>query len=87
MTIQVNVHEAKTNLSKLLQAVERGEKVVIAKNGKPVAEVIAAKPNIDPSAFSFLGWMRGDGMVPENFDTFKQDEIVELFEGAPDKFS
>lgn len=87
MTIQVNVHEAKTNLSKLLQAVERGEKVVIAKNGKPVAEVIAAKPDIDPSAPSFLGWMRGHGTIPENFDTFMQDEIVKLFEGDPNKFS
>lgn len=36
----VNVHEAKTNLSKLLQAVERGEEVVIGRNGEPVARLV-----------------------------------------------
>ncbi len=40
--MQVNVHEAKTNLSKLLEAVERGETVVICRNGKPVAKLVAA---------------------------------------------
>jgi prevent-host-death family protein len=41
--VQVNVHEAKTQLSKLLALVEEGETVVIARNGKPVAELVSTK--------------------------------------------
>ena len=41
--MQVNVHEAKSQLSKLLELVEQGETVVIARHGKPVAELIAAR--------------------------------------------
>lgn len=40
----VNVHDAKTNLSKLLQAVENGEEVVIGRNGVPVAKLVKADP-------------------------------------------
>ena len=40
----VNVHEAKTNLSRLLVRVEAGEEVVIARNGKPVARLVSCKP-------------------------------------------
>ena len=43
----VNVHEAKTNLSKLLQRVEEGETIVIARAGKPIAELSAFKPRVD----------------------------------------
>lgn len=41
---QVNVHEAKTHLSKLLDSVEHGEQVVIARNGKPVADLVPHAP-------------------------------------------
>lgn len=40
MTVQVNVYEAKTNLSKLLDLVQRGERVIISKNGTPVADLV-----------------------------------------------
>jgi prevent-host-death family protein len=43
MTRTVNVHEAKTQLSRLLQAVERGETVIIARAGKPVARLVGAE--------------------------------------------
>lgn len=46
--MQVNVHEAKSQLSKLLEAVERGETVTIARNGKPVAELVKAKKRVFP---------------------------------------
>lgn len=52
---QVNIHEAKTQLSKLLEAVERGEEVTIARNGRPVA-VLSAVP---------AGRRTGFGSVPE----------------------
>ena len=45
MTKMVNVYEAKTNLSKLLELVERGERVIISRNGKPVADLIFHQPN------------------------------------------
>ena len=41
--MQVNVHEAKTQLSKLLELVEQGETVIIARHGKPVAELVRAR--------------------------------------------
>jgi prevent-host-death family protein len=43
MTVQVSVHAAKTNLSKLIEAVERGERVVIARNGVPAVELVPAR--------------------------------------------
>lgn len=45
MTVQVNVYEAKTNLSKLLELVQQGERVIISKNGKPVADLVFHQPN------------------------------------------
>jgi antitoxin (DNA-binding transcriptional repressor) of toxin-antitoxin stability system len=45
MTKMVNVYEAKTNLSKLLELVERGERVIISRNGKPVADLVFHQPN------------------------------------------
>jgi antitoxin (DNA-binding transcriptional repressor) of toxin-antitoxin stability system len=44
MTVMVNVYEAKTNLSKLLELVQQGERVIISKNGKPVADLIFHQP-------------------------------------------
>jgi prevent-host-death family protein len=41
--VQVNVHEAKSQLSRLLELVEEGETVVIARHGQPVAELVAAR--------------------------------------------
>lgn len=43
--MQHSVHEAKTNLSRLLEAVQRGERVIITRHGKPAAELIPARPN------------------------------------------
>lgn len=47
MTATVNIHEAKTHLSKLLERVEQGETIVIARAGKPVAELTAVKVKAD----------------------------------------
>ena len=48
MTIQVNIHEAKTHLSELLQRVMNGEEVVIAKAGKPIARLARYQPGLQP---------------------------------------
>jgi prevent-host-death family protein len=57
--MQVNVHEAKTQLSKLLELVESGETVVIARHGKPVAELV----RVQKRAFPF-GIAKSDPLVP-----------------------
>lgn len=54
---QVNVHEAKTHLSKLLELVEGGEEIVIARNGRPVAQLIPYAPKRNYR--SFVGVWRG----------------------------
>lgn len=59
--MQVNVHEAKTRLSHLLQLVESGEKVVIARHGKPVAELV--RPVLK-AGFPF-GIAANDPLVPK----------------------
>jgi prevent-host-death family protein len=69
MAIQVNVHEAKTQLSKLLVRVEDGEEVVIARNGKPVAKLVADTPKRNYR--SFLGVWKGQ------FDMSRFDEADE----------
>jgi prevent-host-death family protein len=62
----VNIHEAKTHLSRLLEAVENGEEVVIARAGKPVATLIAYKP--PRKKISPPGGMAGEIWMAEDFD-------------------
>ena len=62
----VNIHEAKTNLSRLLEAVESGEDVVIARAGKPVATLTAYKPPRNKIAAP--GGMEGEIRMAEDFD-------------------
>lgn len=62
--MQVNVHEAKTQLSRLLELVEQGETVVIARNGHPVAELISARR---PGGFPF-GIAREEPLVAPGDD-------------------
>ncbi len=57
--MQVNVHEAKTQLSRLLELVEEGETVIIARHGKPVAELVRVRNTGLP-----LGIARKDPLVP-----------------------
>ncbi len=76
----VNIHEAKTHLSLLLEAVAAGEEIVIAKAGRPIAKVVPLdRP--EPKASRRLGFMP-DIKVPDDFDEMFADEIVELFEGG-----
>jgi prevent-host-death family protein len=57
MLVQMNVYEAKTHFSHLLDRVVAGEQIVIARNGKPVADLVAHKPK--PSRAAFLGAWKG----------------------------
>jgi antitoxin (DNA-binding transcriptional repressor) of toxin-antitoxin stability system len=77
---QVNIHEAKTNLSKLVEKAVNGEPFVIAKSGRPMVTVSACTPPPDPAGR--LGFLRGRLEIPEDFDAMGKDEIQALFEGA-----
>ncbi|MDI3297949.1 MAG: type II toxin-antitoxin system Phd/YefM family antitoxin [Bacillota bacterium] len=76
MATTVNVHEAKTQLSRLLVRVSRGEEIIIAKSGKPIAKLIpldAAKPRLPGSA-------RGRLKLGEDFDMPLPEDLLETFE-------
>lgn len=65
LKMEVNIHEAKTHLSKLLERVAQGEEVVIAKAGKPVARLVAIKPKKQPRV---IGTAKGRFVVPDDFN-------------------
>ena len=77
--LQVNVHEAKTNLSRLLQQAAEGEPFIIAKAGRPMVTVTAYKPQLDPS--NRIGFMPSI-QVPRDFDTMGSEHILEIFKGT-----
>ena len=76
----VNIHDAKTNLSKLVDQAAKGEPFVIAKAGKPLVKVVPidVEPGKSPRR---IGFMKGQIKVPADFDTMGADEIAHLFEG------
>ena len=74
----VNVHEAKTHLSKLLDGLARGESFVIAKAGKPVAKVSPIDAP-EPKAPQRIGFAKGMFSIPDDFDTMFQEEIEAMF--------
>jgi prevent-host-death family protein len=77
--IEVNVHEAKTNLSRLLQRVAAGEEVVIARAGVPVARLVAVGP---PGGRRTLGEDEGRGWVADDFDAELPADLLGAFEGT-----
>lgn len=60
MSITVNIHEAKTHLSRLIEQAAQGEDIVIAKAGKPIVRVVPIEP---PAASRVLGFMVGEGRI------------------------
>ena len=78
--VTVNIHEAKTQLSKLIDQAVRGEPFVIAKAGKPLVKVEALDAPKSPRR---LGFLKGEIDVPKDFDRMAEDEIAALF-GAKD---
>lgn len=71
----INIHKAKTNLSKLIEQTLKGEEVIIAKAGKPVAKLSAYKEKLKPRK---LGLWKGKVWVSNNFDD-EDEEINKLF--------
>lgn len=76
--LTVNIHEAKTQLSRLIESVEAGEEVVIARAGKPVARLVPLEPTPPRRR---LGSLEGKFTVPDNFGAPLPDDVIALFEG------
>jgi prevent-host-death family protein len=76
----VNIHEAKTHLSRLVDQAAKGESFVIAKAGKPLVKVTALDA---PTATQVrrLGFLAGEVYVPDDFDRMGNEETARLFEG------
>ena len=77
----VNVHEAKTHLSKLLDRVAGGETIVIAKSGRPVARLMPLEA-VASLAERRLGFLQGRLQVPDDFDQMGAEEIAGAFHGV-----
>lgn len=78
----VNIHEAKTHLSRLIEQAANGEPFIIAKAGKPLVKVCA----LDTPAIHEirrLGFLAGEIAVPDDFDQMGSEEIASLFGGNP----
>lgn len=72
----VNIHEAKTQLSRLVERAAKGEPFVIAKAGKPLVKVSAVDAPAQPKR---LGFLKGEIDVPDDFDRMGEREIAALF--------
>jgi prevent-host-death family protein len=77
--MEVNIHEAKTHFSRLLERVAMGEEVIIAKAGTPVAKLVAVNETSKKRVF---GSAKGDFTVPDNFND-PDPEIEDLFYNGP----
>ena len=73
---QINIHEAKTQLSRLVERASRGEEIVIAKSGKPVAKLVPFDRDMSPRR---PGSMRGLIKVPDDFDAPLPGEVLTAF--------
>lgn len=76
----VNIHEAKTHLSRLIEEAVHGEGFIIAKAGKPMVQVTAIAAPAAP--VRRLGSMRGQFTIPDDFITMHAEEIQAMFEGG-----
>lgn len=74
----VNIHEAKTQLSKLVDEASKGESFIIAKAGKPIVKVTALSAPTG-SQVQRVGFLAGHISVPDDFDQMGRDEIEGLF--------
>jgi prevent-host-death family protein len=75
---QVNIHQAKTDLSKLVERAEAGEEIVIARAGKPAAKLV---PLTGSRGRRRLGLLDGKFRIPDDFNAPLPDSIIRAFEG------
>lgn len=79
---QVNMHEAKTHLSRLVEEAAAGEPFVICKAGRPMVRVTPLHGDGQAPEVRRLGLLEGQCQVPDDFDQMGAAEIADLFEGA-----
>lgn len=77
----VNIHEAKTHLSRLIEGAMKGESFIIAKAGRPMVRVSSVSSPEEPQQRR-LGFLVGRIQVPEDFDRMGQEDIMSLFDGS-----
>jgi len=77
----VNIHAAKTNLSRLLDAAAAGEEIVIARAGRPVARLVPLETAPGPKRPRELGRLAGKLIIPPDFDEPLPDDVLDAFEG------
>lgn len=75
---KINMHEAKTHLSRLVDRASKGEGFIIAKAGKPLVKVVPLEPR-DEASPRRLGFLAGEIAVPDDFDRMGQEEIERQF--------
>lgn len=78
----VNIHQAKTHLSRLVDQAAKGESFVIAKAGRPLVKVTALE-TVASDKVRRIGFLAGQITVPDDFDTMGASEIEGLFGGTP----
>ena len=76
----VNIHAAKTHLSQLLEEVQKGEEITIAKAGKPLVKVVPLD-SPEPSERRRLGFLAGKIKTPDDFDSMGREDIEQAFSG------
>ena len=78
--VQVNIYEAKTRLSELVDQASRGETVIIAKAGTPLAKLVPLSSG--PKRKLVFGLMKGKISIADDFDAPLSDDVLAAFEGA-----
>jgi prevent-host-death family protein len=76
--MEINIHQAKTHFSRLIQRVEAGEEITIARAGKPVAKMVAIIPEQGERQ---LGSLQGQIYIADDFDAPLPDDLLALFNG------
>jgi prevent-host-death family protein len=76
----INIHEAKTHLSRLVDEAAKGNVFIIAKAGKPMVKVLPLSEG-ELKGAEKLGFMSGEISVPDDFDSLAAEEMIRLFEG------
>jgi prevent-host-death family protein len=74
----VNIHEAKTQLSRLVEEAAKGEAFIIAKAGKPMVKVVALD-SPDAAQIRRFGFLKGEISVPDDFDIMGSEQIEAMF--------
>jgi prevent-host-death family protein len=78
MSKAINIHDAKTHLSRLVEQAAQGKEIIIAKAGKPMARLVPLENAVRPKKF---GLLEGRFKVPDDFDAPMDSRVLALFEG------